>query len=131
MSNTEYIKENNKNYAALIMIVCFISGLIAGKIYASVSYSNKQNPIYYISQEEILGLEKKRISDQGEALFYGKTSEIFGHIESFIRAYEAKGNQVVLSKGEIVGNNVVSLSKDVHLEILEKLKGASKENENK
>ena len=105
--------------------------MIAGKIYTSITYSNKQVPIYYISQEEILGLEKKRLSDQGDSLFYGRPSEVFPYIERFVKDYEKQGNQLVLSRGEVVGNNVVSVSKEVHSKIVEKLKEASTENDNK
>lgn len=130
MTDKDYIKGNDRNYVILMMLVCFVSGLIAGKIFASIVYSNKQLPIYYISQEEILELEKQRAKDQGEGLFYGKTSEVFSHIESFVKAYEKQGKRVVLSKGEVVGNNVVSLSREVHSKVLEKLKEEKAENDN-
>lgn len=126
----DYIKGNDRNYVILIMLVCFVSGLIAGKIYSSMTYSNKQAPIYYISQEEILELEKSRISDQENSLFYGKTSEVFRHIERFVKDYEKQNKQIVLSKGEIIGNNVVSLSRVVHSKVLEKLKMENAENDN-
>lgn len=116
------IKDNNRSYTTIQMLTCFVIGLIVGKIVFSNTYSNMQSPIYYISQEEILNLEKGRVSNQGETLFFGKTSEVFNYIESFVQDYEKQGNQVVLSKGEIVGNNVVSLSEEVHLKILETLK---------
>lgn len=116
------IKDNNRSYTTILMLTCFVIGLIVGKIVFYNIYSNMQSPIYYISQEEILNLEKGRVSNQGETLFFGKTSEVFNYIESFVRDYEKQGNQVVLSKGEIVGNNVVSLSEEVHLKILETLK---------
>ena len=116
------IKDNNRSYTTILMLTCFVIGLIVGKIVFYNIYSNMQSPIYYISQEEILNLEKGRVSNQGETLFFGKTSEVFRYIETFVQDYEKQGNQVVLSKGEIVGNNVVSLSEEVHLKILETLK---------
>lgn len=130
MSNKAYIRDNNRSYRFMIMVFCFACGLVVGKIFAVITCSPGQMPIYYISQEEILNLEKERVSDDADPLFYGRGDEVFHHMENFIKSFEARGNQVVLSKGEIAGNNVVSLSREVHARVLEKLKDGNAGNDN-
>ena len=65
--------------------------------------------------------EQQRVKEEEGDLFYGKTSEVFEYMENIVENYERGGKHIVLSKGEIFGNNVKSLSKKVHTEILKKI----------
>lgn len=112
--------ESDRVYGGLLMIICFVLGALAGKIQTSITCKFK-GPIYYISQEEILTLEKERVGTSGKALFYGKNQEAFLQIDKFIKDYEKQGKPILLSKGEILGNQALSVSKEVYDQVLRTL----------
>lgn len=78
--------------------------------------------ILYISQAEILSLEKKRASDvSDDQLFFGKPEAAIKHIEKLQKEMSQKGHYVLLTDSKIYGSNVRSISKQIHQQIVERL----------
>jgi hypothetical protein len=139
--------------AVLIAIsVPLISGSFGFYLRGSVSsQSQEEVAVYYISQDEILKLEKMRI-EGGEtskrSLFFGKPKYAIQLIERFKSEIEQEWNGsknrdkyqigkvtnkagkeigrniVLISEGKIFGKNTKSISRQVHKEIVEELNGS-------
>lgn len=102
----------------LYLTICII--LLGFGYNAYKEYLQSRKTVYYISKNEILNLEKKRIGKNSkEQLFFGKIEEAFDVIESEATDLEDAGNIVVFSEGSVTGKNTKSLSKKIHHKIIE------------
>ncbi len=99
-------------------------GIFIGFLVSSYLRPNLQDyKIEYISQEEILNLEKERAkSANATDLFFGKSADAIGYIEEVVKQKEAHGSKVVFAtEGIISGNNVISISKEVYQLVIQRL----------
>lgn len=105
---------------------CMVIGGLVGLVISNV-LNHKEYQVMYISQEELLKLEGERIAkEQAKELFYGKVdkaAELAVEIGKNYDEQAAKGKvtKVVYSLGAVSGNNVHSLSKEVHKQIVNRL----------
>lgn len=100
-----------------ICIILLGFGYIAYK-----EYLQSRKTIYYISKNEILNLEKRRIKGHPkEQIFFGRIEEAFDVIESEAEMLENAGNMVVFSDGSVTGKYTKSVSKKIYQKIIEKL----------
>ena len=120
----------NKVWRIVIGIIAILS--VAGISFMFGSgYGRKDVRILYISQDEIIALEKARIKDEsleGKQLFFGKPEEAVKYIEKEQDKMIKGGNLVLLTDSKIYGSNVHSVSREVHAKVVNSLK-ASKNNE--
>ena len=108
-----------QNNTLLIFGVMF--GFGAG---ASADYlANKTYKIEYISQAEILNLERERAKSLKEdSLFFGKSTDVVPYIAEFVKEKEARGARIVFAtEGIVSGANVTSISKEIYAKVIEKL----------
>lgn len=103
---------------AAILIIC-----IALVVSFFMRPNVKDDEIEYISQEEILNFEKERVkSEGGTNLFFGKSADAISYIEELVKQREENGSRVVLlTEGIISGRNVVSISEEVYLAVIQRL----------
>jgi hypothetical protein len=103
-----------------LLIVSFLGGIIV-KTYILKPEIN----ISYISQAELLDLEKSRLKGEvlnNRQLFFGKPEEAIKLIEE-IQTQKSKDNNIVLlSQNSIYGKSVKSISKEVYEQLIERLK---------
>jgi hypothetical protein len=104
---------------------CMIIGGLVGLVISNV-LNHKEYQIAYISQEELLKFEAERIAkEQTKELFFGKVdkaAELAVEIgKNYEQAAKDKVTKVVYSLGAVSGNNVYSLSKEVHKQIVNRL----------
>jgi len=120
----------NKVLQILIVIIAIL--IIGGiSFMLGAGHGRKDVRILYISQDEIIALEKARIKDEsleGKQLFFGKPEEAVKYIEQEHDKMIKGGNLVLLTDSKIYGSNVHSVSKEVHAKVINSLK-ASKANE--
>jgi len=105
---------------ALVAVIFSIIFFFAGDMYRS---NNVQ--IKYISQSEILKLEQDRLSAQNlkdRQLFFGKPEQAIKHIEQIQKDMSKKRTIILLADSKIYGNNVSSISKEVHEKIINRLR---------
>lgn len=105
----------------LAIIIITIIGFYAGGLYKS-----RNIQISYISQGEILALEKERVSTQNikdRQLFFGKPENAIKHIEQIQQDMSQNGVIILLTDSKIYGSKITSISKEVHLQIIERLGG--------
>ena len=101
----------------ILAVICFYLGGV---------YRSNNLRFEYISQGEILALEKERVQSQNikdRQLFFGKPDEAIKHIEQIQKDLSKNGVIILLTDSKIYGNNVTSVSKEVHQLIIERLEG--------
>lgn len=118
-----------KNYDRSIWYV--LMGVLAGLLISkSLSILNRVDideiKIYYVAQNEILDLEKIRISkinaNDDKQLFLGRSERAADLIEEVAKKYEGKDSRVIFSENKVYGKGVKSISNDVYEEVIDKIK---------
>ena len=100
-----------------LAVICFYLGGV---------YRSNNLRFEYVSQGEILALEKVRVSMQNikdRQLFFGKPEDAIKHIEQIQKDLSKNGVIILLTDSKIYGNNVTSISKEVHKKIVDRLEG--------
>ena len=123
---TDIAKPNNK----LILIAMLVTGFVLG-IALQRYFLQQEITISYISQSELMELEKARLQAQDLSkgqLFLGEPEKAIRLIEELQARRTNKHNIVLISEKTIYGKGLKSISVQVHSEILNSLK-ASKNNE--
>ena len=109
----------NRIICFLLIITGFAIGVIAGREMLS-----KPVTVQYISQSELLELEKARIAAQdlsNKALFLGEPERAIELIKQIQQDQNNRTNIVLLSEQKIYGKNVKSISRKVHNQVISKL----------
>ena len=105
-------------------ISMLLIGLILG-VLASTLLISSDIEILYISQDELIDLEKDRIkkikSSSNLELFNGQVERVIGLIEDIAKSYESVSSKVVFSRGPVNGDNVRSISQEVHTMLIQSL----------
>ena len=99
----------------ILAVICFYLGGV---------YRSNNLRFEYISQGEILALEKARVQAQNikdRQLFFGKPEDAINHIEQIQKDLSKNGVIILLTDSKIYGNNVTSISKEVHKKIVDRL----------
>ena len=115
----------NKGIIGLV-IALILSGL---SFYAGGLWRQKNLQVVYISQKEILELEKQRIAQEpsgNKQLFFGNPEKAIEYIEAIEKQMQTSGTIVLLVDSKIYGSNVRSASTEVHKKITEELGGRDK-----
>ena len=107
----------------LHFIVFLIVGLVLGSM-LTLKYADHagRTEVVYIAREELLNLEKERIRESGEKdLFFGMIgNELQKLIEETVMAYKSRQVKIIYSSyGGIVGQDVRSISGEVHAKIIQ------------
>lgn len=101
-------------------------GLIIGALVSIFMINLNANiEILYISQDELIELEKSRIESAKNSkdleLFNGKVESAIGLIEDIAKSYDRGSSRVVFSRGPVNGDNVRSISQEVHTMLIQSL----------
>ena len=86
--------------------------------------------IIYVAQDEIMAFEQARIeSDQlaDQQLFYGEIEQAVRLATELPKQYQNRNTKLVYSMNSVSGNNVKSISKEIHQAIIARLKEQKKE----
>ena len=113
----------------LHFIVFLISGLLIGSM-LTLKYADHagRSHVVHIAREELLNLEKERIRASGEKdLFFGMIgNELQKLIEETVMAYKSRRAKIIYSSyGGIFGQDVRSISGEVHAKIIQTLQSKS------
>ena len=122
--------KNNYLVMAAILITFLLGGLIGYYAFYRVGPIAQVCDISYVSYDEIMALERKRIedlkfADNDKSLFFGRAKEVIARITAIANNYRSNKTKVILTSGSIRGNNVRSISSEVHGKIIAELKGDS------
>lgn len=125
-SNLNIANDNEFNKKQIVVLLMFtILGVSMGWLgFLLFGDIGNQCKIIYVSQKEILRLEKERINEQPKEknLFFGKINQAIELINSEAQKYKDKRSKVVFVVGDfITGEGTASISKQVHQNIIEHL----------
>lgn len=111
------------NESFLIAVLTLLFGIALGWLGSSLASKNQgKQVIYYISQNELVALEKERLVKIEKAdLFDGMLSQATEIITEIAKEYERQGDLIIFTKDEAKGTNVISLSKKVHEKTMREL----------
>ena len=119
---------------ATIILVTMVTGLSLGYVFYGLFNAPAENCIIkYVSQEEIMELEKARvgqdkINPNQQNLFFGKPEEAASIALKLSKRYENRNTRVIYSVSKIFSKRAQSISWQVHEEIIRQLKaGGSNE----
>lgn len=116
------MERNKMSYINILFIFC--TGLFSGWVFSELFINHTKNvQILYLSQDEIIELEKDRVNiDNTETgLFYGKIEEAIILIEKEANKQKNKNNRIIFSRGAVSGQGVKSISKQVYHKVLAEL----------
>lgn len=124
-------KNQGNNIASLLVLsLIFLLGIGLGwlsfLLFGDMAANSR---VLYVSQKEILQLEKERIAGtEEESLFFGKISQALGEMQVLAKNYQNRRSKVIFVADEFVtGDNVHSISKQVHRQVIDKLKTSIKD----
>ena len=122
---TDIAKPNKLALIAMLM-ASFVLGIVLQRYFLQ-----QEITISYISQSELMELEKARLQAQdlpNRQLFLGEPEKAIRLIEELQAKRTNNHNIVLISEKTIYGKRIKSISQEVHSQILNSLK-ASKNNE--
>lgn len=108
----------------MILIFIVFTAIMIGISFFASRYAAKNMQVLYISQAELLSIEKARIereSLKNKQLFCGKPEQAIKYIEQAQKQLSKRGVLVLLADSKIYGSNVRSISKEVHKDIIKNL----------
>ncbi len=126
-SNLNIGSNNNEfNKKQIIVLLMFtILGVSIGWLgFLLFGDIGNQCKIIYVSQKEILRLEKERINQQPKEknLFFGKINQAIELINSEAQKYKDKRSKVIfVIDNFITGEGTLSISKQVHQNVIDNL----------
>ena len=118
------MQENKKIMLLMVILIAFIAILISISFCLGSRYALKNMQVLYISQVEILDIEKARIANglaSDKQLFFGKPEMAIKYIEQAQNQMSKNTCLVLLTDSKIYGHNVSSISKEVHEKIIKNL----------
>jgi hypothetical protein len=120
------IERGNMIQQTLKPLSMLLIGLIIGAFVSMfMTNLNSDIEILYISQDELIDLEKNRIESAKNSkdleLFNGKVERAIGLIEDIAKSYHGSNSRVVFSRGPVNGDNVRSISQEVHTMLIQGL----------
>ena len=116
------MQENRKT--TIIMFITLTAILTGISFFIGSRYGIKNMKVLYISQAEILNIEKARIASNPTSekqLFFGKPETAIKYIEQVQNQLSKNTRLVLLTDSKIYGRNVRSISKEVHEDIIKNL----------
>lgn len=113
---------NLKNTKSWKILASGIMGALIGGSYMSNHQDNCR--ILYVAQDELMALEQERVKGENlsdRQLFFGNTEEAVRLATSLPKDHESHNTKVIYSMSSVTGENVHSISKEIHQEIIENL----------
>jgi len=115
-----------ENKKITMLMMCFSLTLIIFAIgfFTGSRYVTRNMQVLYISQAEILNIEKARIAKEPSAnkqLFFAKPQLAIKYIEQAQEQMSKSGAIILLADSKIYGSNVRSISKEIHNKIIKSL----------
>jgi len=109
----------------LTLIPIIIISVLIGYI-ATLNLINAADrcKILYVSQDEIMDIENKRISNlelDKREMFFGRIQEAVKLAGEIPALYQTKDTKVIYTGGKISGKDTISISSRVHKEIIKRL----------
>ena len=117
----------------LLALMGLVVGLAIGFTLATKTMQVADNcQILYVAEDELMALENDRVKAEAvdlRQLFFGKIAQAVRLAVEVPKSYQNRTTKVVYSMSSIVGQNVKSISKEIHRQIIEELSKAEEKDQ--
>ncbi|WP_341753544.1 hypothetical protein [Candidatus Tisiphia endosymbiont of Dioctria rufipes] len=114
----------------LVLITVVTMGACLGfTIARHFGLSSNDWHILYVAEDELMSLENDRVKNEhleDRQLFFGQVDKAVNLAVSLPKAYQSSTTKVVYSMSSVKGQNVRSISKEIHSKIIEELEKTDK-----
>jgi len=108
----------------LTIVTSVIIGACLTLTYTEKCGANDNYHILYVAEDELMSLENDRVKNDDPStrqLFFGEIEKAVSLAVSLPKAYQNHKNLVVYSMSSVRGENVRSISKEIHTRIISEL----------
>ena len=116
---------SSRSVLSFQVILCIVLLSIQLGILYAITFSNKHVvKVLYVARDEILSLEQKRIEDKNctnREIFFGQPEHAMNTIIHLAESYVDDFHKVVFSNEAVTGNDVQSISQDIHKQLIQRL----------
>ncbi len=113
------------NYQQVKYMLIFLTGILIGFVGTSqLTPSPKACQIVYVAQDELMALENDRVKNNdldNRQLFFAEIDKAVELATSLPKAYQKSNVKVIYSLSKVTGDNVRSISQEVHQQIIKRL----------
>ena len=116
----------------LVIVTSAVIGACLTLVYSEKFGTNNNYHILYVAEDELMSLEEARVKNDDPStrqLFFGEIEKAVSLAVSLPKNYQNGKNLVVYSMSSVKGENVRSISSEVHARIISKLQNEDKTRE--
>ena len=116
----------------LAIVSAGIIGACLMLVYTEKFVGSNNYHILYVAEDELMSLEEDRIKNEDPSLrqlFFGEIEKAVSLAVSLPRTYKSGKNLVVYSTTSVKGENVRSISSEIHARIIQQLQKEDKTRE--
>jgi hypothetical protein len=113
----------------LVIITSAIIGACLTLVYTEKLGVNNNYHILYVAEDELMSLEEARVKNDDPSrrqLFFGEIEKAVSLAVSLPKTYQNGKNLVVYSMSSVKGENVRSISSEIHAKIISELQKEDK-----
>lgn len=113
----------------LAIVTAGVVGACLMLVYTEKFSGNNHYRILYVAEDELMSLEEDRIKNEGLStgqLFFGEIEKAVSLAVSLPKTYRTGKNLVVYSMSSVRGENVRSISSEIHAKIISELRQEDK-----
>jgi hypothetical protein len=116
----------------LVIVTASIIGACLMLVYKEQFANNNNYHILYVAEDELMNLEETRVKNDDPSirqLFFGEIEKAVNLAVNLPKNYQNSKNLVIYSTSRVRGENVRSISKEIHEKIIAELtkqQGAAK-----
>ena len=116
----------------LVIITSGVIGACLMLVYTEKLAGSSNYHILYVAEDELMSLEEDRIKNEDPSLrqlFFGEIEKAVSLAVSLPKTYKTGKNLVVYSTSSVKGENVRSISSEIHVRIIQQLQKEDKTRE--
>ena len=113
----------------LVIITSAVIGACIMLVYTEKLGTNNNYHILYVAEDELMSLEEARVKNDDPShrqLFFGEIEKAVSLAVSLPKTYQNGKNLVIYSMSSVKGENVRSISSEIHAKIISELQKENK-----
>lgn len=113
----------------LVIVTSAIIGACLLLVYTKKFSTNNNCHILYVAEDELMSLEETRVKNENlstRQLFFGEIEKAVSLAVSLPKSYQTRNHLVVYSMSSVRGENVRSISREIHGKIISELQKRDK-----
>ena len=113
----------------LVIVTSAVIGACLTLVYTEKLGTNNNYHILYVAEDELMSLEEARVKNDDPStrqLFFGEIEKAVSLAVSLPKNYQNGKNLVVYSMSSVRGENVRSISSEIHAKIISELQKENK-----